>query len=133
MPSRVSGTIRKLTSGTATRLDSAPTSDVSPKNHKVSGSSATAITACASVTSRTRPRQPSSRATRLYIRNATPANDSQKPALNTDSGSTASIANKASASDCAGDTWRREQRASATTAIISKVRTVGRPNPASAL
>lgn len=104
VPSKVSGTTRKLTSGTATRFDKAPTNEVPPKNHRLSGSSATAISACASVNSRNKPRHPEARDARPYIRKATPAKDSQKPALNTDNGSTTSIANKASASDCAGET-----------------------------
>jgi hypothetical protein len=133
MPINANGTITKLTNGTAIRLDNAPTSEASPKNHRVSGSSATVITSCPAESSWMNARRPRPRACRHNIRNDTPTNDSQKPAASTASGSNSRIAIIASASDCAPLLPRRLQRASATTAIISNVRTVGRPNPARAL
>ncbi len=133
MLASVQGTITKLTNGTATRLDKAPTSEAWPKNHMVNGSSDTVIRSCVEVSSCTKPRSPSPRFAMHTIRNATPTNDNQKPAANTLSGSNSSTTNKASASDCNPLGARRNPRASATTAIMSKVRTVGSPKPASAL
>ena len=127
---RQSGTITKLTNGTATRFDSAPTSDASPKNQTVSGSSASDITSWPSVSSRTKPSTPRPRA-RHSIRNATPTNDSQKPGDSTASGSTIEDRDERERKRLRAAAGATAARASATTAIISSVRTVGRLPPAS--
>ena len=98
VPASASGTIRKLTSGTASRLDSAPTSDASPKNHRLSGSNESVISHCPTVSSCTRPRQPAPRSVRQAIRKATPTKDSQNPASSTASGSTTNMTRSARAS-----------------------------------
>ncbi len=110
---RQSGTITKLTNGTATRFESAPTSEASPKNQIVSGSSDSDITSWPTVSSRRNPTMPRRRS-RQSIRNATPTNDSQKPADSTASGSTTRIATSASDSACGPRLARRLTRASTT-------------------
>jgi hypothetical protein len=67
-----------------------------------------------------------------HANQATPAKLSQKPAASTDSGSKSSTAITARASESTILAWRRESRASTTTAIISTVRVVGNAKPASA-
>ena len=131
---RRSGTITKLTSGTAIRLDKRADQrslaeepqrqrQQRHRHHQLAEPSARARTrasrarAIAGTASGT-PRR------RRTARSRPPAPPADRPA-----GSRSS----ASASDCAPPPARRLQRASATTAIISKVRTVGRPKPASAL
>ena len=125
------GTIMKLANGTATRFASGAISDACPKNHAVNGSNASVISNGAYPISLRWPRQPASCAS-VHASNATPANDSQKPADSTDRGSATRIAASATPKPSPKPPPRRRNRHPATTAIISNVRVVGKPNPASA-
>ena len=132
MPSRHSGTITKLTNGTAIRFDSAPTSEASPKNHTVSGSSATVITSWPTAELAQEAAQPA-----LPARSGT-ASGTRRRRTTARIPPTAPPADRRAGSRqrqrqrlrrrCSA---RRPQRVSATTAIISSVRTVGRLPPAS--
>lgn len=128
VPSKASGTTTKVHHGIATRLASGPTSDACPNRLTVSGNRPMVATACADRNPRNIER---SSAGRHHTSHATPAKLSQKPATNTLNGSHSSTANIANARICAVLARRRSTRASATTAIINTVRTVGSARPAS--
>ncbi len=115
--------------GIATRFTSGPAREACPNSATVSGSNATVATPWALRNPRS---QPCSRPGRHQISHSTPAKLSQKPGARTASGSNNSIASAASDSDWATVARRRLQRAVATTAIISTVRTVGSAKPAAA-
>src|SRR6187402_1872299 len=130
-PSSVSGTTTKLTRGDATRLATKPINDVLPNRQRESGSKAMLIAACALSSSLTQPRSPREPGATQHTRKPTPANDNQKPAESTASGSNTSTASIANASSESPPARRRASPASTTTPIISSVRTVGSPSPAS--
>ena len=106
LPATVSGTTRKLTHGTASRLASGPINEPWPKNQMVIGNKARLSTSCTRGNSRhSTCFVPIGRVT--ASRMATPAKDNQKPAESTASGSQMTMTVAARASACATELARR--------------------------
>ncbi len=128
VPSRASGTTTRLHHGLASRFASGPASDAWSNSTAVSGSSPTVATAWAD----RKPRSQCRRSGRHPASHATPAKLNQNPAVSIASGSAPSTSRAASASAPVTLAGRRPSLASAITATISTVRTVGRAKPATA-
>jgi hypothetical protein len=113
------------------RFTSGPSRAVPPNKAMPSGNRPTLATPCAARNPRRLAPMPARTSLgRHHTSHSTPPKLSQKPADSTDSGAGSSIASAASASPCthrAGDAGP----ASATSPIISAVRTVGSAPPAS--
>lgn len=144
VPISASGVVTKLTTGIASALATADTTETCWNSSKVNGSRPN-VTASWTRAAPRRPRQartgqagrrPSSRASAATIRaarkmTATAPNDSQPPADMTAHGSTSATKAAAQHSDRLTGTLRSASRATATVASISSVRCAGTPIPAS--
>jgi hypothetical protein len=127
VPSRASGTNSRVTTGTATRLASTPTSEIWPKNNSASGASPRVTTACVRSSSRTG----CTRSPPCCISSATATKLSQKPGCTVAQGSASAIG-KAQASRASGQGQSRPLLcSSATNASSATVRCAGTPQPAS--